>query len=94
MILSIQEYLLDIPIIKFDNFIARLTNRTETNQSTFSCQKEYDDIEEIKIIEVKINDEINVQFISSTQNNIKINITLNHNIDNNTIILNDMSISV
>ena len=85
--LHVQEYLLETPVIKFDNFITRLTKRTESNQSSFSCQKKYDLIEEIKIIEVKINDEINVQFISSTQNTIKINIILNHNIDNNVIIL-------
>ena len=84
--LHIQEYQ-NIQNIRFDNFIGKLTFRTENNQSSFSCQEEYDIIEELKIIEVKINDEINVQFISSPENSIKINIKLNHNIDNNVIIL-------
>lgn len=83
----IQEYERNTQDIRFDNFIGRLTHRTENNQSSFSCQEEYDSIEELKIIEIKINDEINVQFISSPNNSIKINIKLNHNIDNNVIIL-------
>lgn len=85
--LHVQEYEIDNPTLKLDNFIGRLTFRKENNQSSFSCNREYDDISQIKIIEVKINDDINVQFISSNENSIKINIKLNHNIDNNVIVL-------
>ena len=84
--IHITDYDREVPLLKIDNFVAKFTQRSENNQSTFSNKRIYN-IEEMKIIEVKINDDINIQFISNPKNNIKINIKLNHNIDNNIIVL-------
>ena len=84
--IHITDYDREVPLLKIDNFVAKFTQRSENNQSTFSNKRIYN-IEEMKIIEVKINDDINIQFISNPKNSIKINIKLNHNIDNNIIVL-------
>lgn len=84
--IHITDYDRNMPLVKIDNFIAKFTNRIENNQSTFSNKRTYD-IEKMKIIEVKINEDINIQFISNPTNSIRINIKLNHNIDNNIIVL-------
>ena len=84
--IHITDYNINMPLVKINNFVANFTNRMENNQSTFSNKRNYY-IEEMKIIEVKINEDINIQFISSSKNAIKINIKLNHNIDNNIIVL-------
>lgn len=84
--IHIVDYNRNVPLVKIDNFVAKFTQRIENNQSTFSNKRNYQ-IEEMKIIEVKINEDINIQFISSPKNSIIINIKLNHNIDNNIIVL-------
>ena len=84
--IHITDYDRNIALFKINNFIAKMTHRIENDQSTFSNRRNYD-IEDIKIIEVKINEDINIQFISTPKNSIKINIKLNHNIDNNIIVL-------
>lgn len=86
--LHIREYEKNIPLTIIDSFICKFTQRLENDQSSFSCQRKYENINEFKIIEIKINSDINIQFISEKNYNmIKINIVLNHNIDNNIIVL-------
>lgn len=63
---------------------------TEKPYSDFSCQKNYYILEQI-VTKFIVNDEINLLFIENKKNKcIKIDIILNHNIDNTLVKINDL----
>lgn len=78
---------------KINNLLFITSKECNLDYSNFSCKKNYN-ILEFTNTKYIINDEININFMNNKNNfYIKINIILNHNIDNSIKILNTIKIN-
>ena len=75
-----------LPIV-FDKKAFVFYKKEEKHFTEFSNKKTYNEIHQ-KIDNFKVNDEINILFINNNQ--IKISVSLNHNLDNTIPILEDL----
>ena len=73
--------------ISFNNKLFAFYNRNEKHFTEFSNKKNYNKIQQ-KVDKFQVNEEVNVLFINNNQ--IKITVDLNHNIDNTIPVLEEL----